>query len=170
MVSNLYTASPNSIISKLWNLAGDLQVSILNFSHVIIFPTQKLLRDMHWKCFSTKGTSVTHHLLRGVTVPCPCRQETQPANHLASLHDLHPADKAVLVKCPLQNTVLCSEKLKIKILKFHHQKGRIRRLTSWNECVSPLLFTCKTTIQNLVVYRLWPKSLFMFFFSKCHLS
>lgn len=107
---------------------------------------------MHWKCFRAKSTSVTHHLLRGATVLCPCRQETQPANHLASLHDLHSADKAVLVKCPLQSTVLCSEKFKIKILKFHHQKGKLRRLPSWNEGVSPLLFTCKTTIQNLVVY------------------
>lgn len=161
MISSLYIASPNSIISKIWHLTGDLQVLILNFSHVIIFPTLKLLRDMQGKCFRAKSTSVTHHLLKA-----PCRQETPPS---LPADDLHPADKAVLVKSPLQNTVLSLEKIKIKILKFHHQKGRITTLPYWNECISPLLFTCKTTIQNLVVYKLWPKSLFTFFFSKCHL-
>lgn len=88
-------------------------------------------------------------------------------------HRLHPADKAALVKYALPNTVFCSEKFKIKILKLHHQKGRITtRLPSWNECDSLLLLTCITAIQNLVGYKMWPKSLFrfMFFFSTSHLK
>lgn len=114
-----------------------------------------MLQGKEHKCdtSSSQGTHIMQH---------PCRQETLPANHPASLHDLHPADTAVLVKSPLQNNVICSEKLKIKILKFQRQKGRIMKLCSWNECISPLLFTCKTTIQNLVIYKLRPKSLCSF--------
>lgn len=88
------------------------------------------------------------------------------------VHHLHPADKAALVIHALQNTVFCSEKFKIKILKLHHQKGRITtRLPSWNERESLLLLTCRTALQNLVGYKIWPKSMFrfMFFFSTSHL-
>lgn len=167
MVSSLYIASLNSIISKLWNLRG-INSEFLSshyFPHIESAQRHelKMLQDKEHKC-GTSSAQGTHIVL------CPCRQETSPANHPASLHmSLHPADTLLLVKSPLQNTILCSEKIKIKNLKLHHQKGRITRLPSWNECVSAQLFTCKTTIQNAVIYKLWPKSLFMFFFSKCHL-
>lgn len=174
MFFSAYIASPNSIISKLWYLTSDLQVSVLRFPPVMIFPILKLLRHTLRECFTAKSTSGETSSSQGShRVLCHSLQARNPACKPPYLpvHHLHPADKAALVKYALWNTVFCSEKFKIKILELHHRKGRITpQPPSWNECDSPLLLTCKTAIWNLVGYKMWPTSLFRFISFSQHVT
>lgn len=74
-----------SIISKLRNITGDLQVSILSFPRHYFPHTETAHRHTSGMLQRKEHQVVRHRLLGAVRVLRHCRQETQPANHLTSL-------------------------------------------------------------------------------------
>lgn len=166
MFSSIYIASPHIITSKLWNLTGDPQVSILSFMP-LFSPYQNCSETRFGNASEQRAQVGWQHHLGGVTECCATagKKRSLQTPSPPCPWPPHPADKAALAKSALQNIVFCSEKFKIKPLKLHHQKGRIlTRLPSQNESDSRWLLTSETDTENLVGYKMRPKSPFRFVF------